>query len=68
MLMDGTDGMLHIPSARPQAIAIEIEPGKRTVAARWDTDIYCSKDQEFEYGKCYALHGGFVDLSSDICP
>eukprot|EP00438_Fugacium_kawagutii_P013184 Skav230180 [mRNA] locus=scaffold196:131041:135655:- [translate_table: standard] len=42
MLLDGTDGMVGIPSAR------------------WDTDIYCSKDQEFVIGKCYAMHGGFV--------
>lgn len=42
MLLDGTDGMLAIPSAR------------------WDTDAYCSKDQEFLPGKCYAMHGGFV--------
>ena len=28
--------------------------------ARWDTDVYCSKDQEFLPGKVYAMHGGFV--------
>lgn len=42
MLLDGTDGMLGIPSAR------------------WDTDIYCSKDGEFLPGKVYTYHGGFV--------
>ncbi|CAJ1416541.1 unnamed protein product [Effrenium voratum] len=28
--------------------------------ARWDTDVYCTKDGEFEYGKVYTTHGAFV--------
>jgi len=42
MLLEGTDGMVMIPSLR------------------WDTDLYCTKEDEPHMpGKAYAHHGGF---------